>query len=188
MERESAAAARPDWNVVVTLPEPTFREASRLLRRWGRVRRTGFHNVLVMTVEEPRSFLAEFAAVLAEAPGLRNFVSHVVPADRVFDFREPAEFEARAREVALGWLPRLAGRSLMVRVRRRGLKGARSAQAEERALADAVLAALEVKGTPARVDLEDPDCTIQVETVGGRAGMSLWSREERRAFPFLGIA
>jgi hypothetical protein len=30
-----------DWNVVVTLPEATFRETRKFLRRWGEVHRTG---------------------------------------------------------------------------------------------------------------------------------------------------
>jgi tRNA(Ser,Leu) C12 N-acetylase TAN1 len=40
-------------------------------------------------------------------------------------------------------------------------------------------------GTPARVTFEDPDFIVAVETVGQRAGMSLWSREELQRYPFV---
>ena len=73
-----------DWNVVVTLPEQTFREARRMLGRWGSLERTSFYNVLVMRVADPKAFLADFAMAVAETPGLLNLVSHVVPAQRAF--------------------------------------------------------------------------------------------------------
>jgi len=183
---QSVAAETSDWNVVVTLPEQTFQEACRLLRQWGKVRRTGFYNVLGVVVEEPRRFLEDFAASVRREPGLLNFVSHVVPSEQVFDFRDQAEFAAQAREVVLGWLPRLAGKSFKVRLHRRGFKGIVRSHDEERLLADVVLSQLATAGAPGRADLDDPDCVIQIETIGGRAGLSLWTRQERQRFPFLG--
>src|SRR5271165_7547508 len=176
---QSVAAETADWNVVVTLPEQTFQEACRLLRQWGQVRRTGFYNVLGLVVEEPRRFLDDFAAAVRREPGLLNFVSHVVPAEHVFDFRDEAEFAARAREVVLGWLPRVAGKSFKVRLHRRGLKGILRSHEEERLVADCVLSQPAAAGAPGRVDLDDPDCVIQIETIGHRAGVSIWSRQER---------
>ncbi len=184
---DSAHRETADWNVVVTISEPTFHEASRLLRQWGKIRRTGFHNVIGVAVAEPRRFLDEFAASVGHEPGLLNFVSHVVPADHVFDFRDEADFASRARETVLGWAPRLAGKSFLVRMHRRGLKGAMHAHDEERMLADAILAQTAAGGSPAHVALDDPDCVVLVETIGNRAGLSFWSREERQKFPFLGI-
>ena len=61
-----------------------------------------------------------------------------------------------------------------------------SSQPEERLLDEALLAALAEAGTPGRINFDDPDNVIQIETVGGRAGLSLWTREDRRRFPFLG--
>jgi hypothetical protein len=46
----SQAESVPDWNVIVTLAEPTFRIARRLLARWGQLRRTEYFNVTVMAV------------------------------------------------------------------------------------------------------------------------------------------
>lgn len=176
-----------DWNVVVTLTEQTLRQARRTLQRWGRVARTEFQNVLVMHVSDPKAFLAEFAAAVAEAPGLLNVLSHVVPAQRSFSFDGAEAFERQARAVALGWLPDLAGSNFYVRLHRRGFKGVIATQPEERFLDEALLTALAEAGTPGRINFDDPDRVIQIETVDGRAGMSLWTREDLRRFPFLGV-
>ena len=52
----NAKPAVPDWNVIVTLSEPTFRIARKLLARWGRLRHTEYHNVEVMAVADPVLF------------------------------------------------------------------------------------------------------------------------------------
>jgi tRNA(Ser,Leu) C12 N-acetylase TAN1 len=181
-DRDAAA----DWNVVVTLPEKGLREARGVLRRWGRLARTGYYNVGTLTVEDPRRFLAEFTAAVDEAPGLLNFVSHVIPAQSSFDFRDAAEFEEKARAAALGWAQLLAGKSFHVRLHRRGFKGTLSTPKEERFLDEMLLAAAAGIGTPARISFDDPDDVIQIETIDGRAGVSLWTREDRRRLLFLG--
>lgn len=178
----------PDWNVVVTLAERSFREARRLLQKWGRVAPTGYYNVLTLTVEEPNRFLADFVSRVGETPGLLNFVSHVVPAQHSFDFRDAAEFETKAREIALGWVPALTGASFHVRLHRRGFKGVLSTPQEERFLDDTLLAAIADAGAPGRINFEDPDHIIQIETIDGRAGISLWTREDLRRMPFLGLS
>jgi len=176
-----------DWNVVVTVVEHGFREACELLRRWGRVTRTGYYNVLGLQVADPAKFLEDFAAVVAVSPGLLNFVSHVVPAEASFAFDDAPAFESQARDIALGWLARLAGKSFHVRLHRRGFKGRLATQHEERFLDEVLLAALASAGTPGRIAFDDPDAIIQIETIDGRAGMSLWTRDDLRRFPFLGV-
>lgn len=175
-----------DWNVVVTLPENTFREACHLLARWGQVRRTRHFNVLAMTVIDPSKFFNEFEAAVHETPGLLNFVSHVVPAQATFDFDTVDEFEAHARDVVRGWTTRLAGRSFHVRLHRRGFKGTLSTPHEERFLDEAIIAVLAAAGTPGRIVFDDPDTVIQVETIDARAGISLWTRDELQRCRFLG--
>ena len=177
-----------DWNVVVTLPEATYREARLHLSRFGIVRRTRYYNVITLKVTDAAAFLHEFEAAVAKAPGLLNFVSHVVPAETAFDFGDAAAFEMRARELAIGWAERLAGTRFHVRLHRRGFKGVLSTPKEERFLDEALLDALEKHGTPGRIDFDDPDAVIQIETIDGRAGMSLWTRDDLRRCPFLGPA
>ncbi len=176
-----------DWNVVVSVHETQYRRACQVLGALGELASTDFYNVLVMRVEDREEFLERFAAMLAAAPGFRDVVSRVMPASDVFQFQTPAAFEANAKEIVLSWLPRLAGKSFYVRMHRRGFKGQMSSQDEERFLDDAVLRALEEAGTPGRIDFEDPDVVIDVETVGQRAGLSLWSRAELERYPFLKI-
>lgn len=179
--------APADWNVIVTLAEPTFREARRLMSNWGKLRTTGYHNVLVMTVADPSDFVREFAAMVKESPGLLNDVSHVIPFEACFDFADLESFEAGARAIALGWLPRLANKAFHVRLHRRGLRDTISTPAEERFLDDVLLQALEAAGTPGRMAFDDPDAVLLIETVGGRAGLALWTREEIRRYRFLGV-
>jgi tRNA(Ser,Leu) C12 N-acetylase TAN1 len=177
-----------DWNVVVTLPERTFREACRLLGKWGTVRRTTYYNVLAMTVADPVEFMRQFEVAVQREPGIMNFVSHVVPAQATFDFQTGTEFEANASRLALQWVPRLAGGGFHVRLHRRGFKDRLSRPVEERFLDDALLKALGSAGAPGRIDFRDPDVVIQIETIDGRAGMSLWTRDELRRCRFLGPA
>lgn len=77
-----------DWNVVVTLPEATFREARKFLRRWGEVHRTGYFHVLTLTVEDVESFPAEIAEAIEGKPGLFNILSHIIPAQRTLTFSD----------------------------------------------------------------------------------------------------
>jgi len=175
-----------DWNVIVTLQKDGFSEARRLLAKWGAVSRTHFYNVLALTVADPRAFLDQFAAAVTEAPGILNFVAHIMPAQATFDFTSVEEFETRAAEVALRWTGRLAGKRFHVRMHRRGFKGALSSPHEERFLDEAVLKALQDVGAPGHIAFDEPDAVLAVETIAGRAGLSLWTREELERFSFLG--
>jgi tRNA(Ser,Leu) C12 N-acetylase TAN1 len=74
-----------------------------------------------------------------------------------------------------------------VRLHRRGFKGRLSTPEEERFLDDALLEALQAAGTPCSLSFDDPDAIIQIETVGNRAGLSLWTREDLARYPFLRV-
>jgi tRNA(Ser,Leu) C12 N-acetylase TAN1 len=180
--------AAAGWNVVVTLPEATFWEARKFLRRWGAVHRTGYFHVLAMTVEDVEGFLAEIGETIEKNPGTLNILSHIIPAKRTFDFAGAEEFEAKARDIAVLWAPMLAGKSFHVRLHRRGFKGTLSTPKEERFLDEALLDALEALGNPGRIAFTDPDTVLQIETIDGRAGMSLWRREDLQRYPFLGVS
>jgi hypothetical protein len=174
--------------VIVTLSEPTFRIARNLLARWGWLRRTEYHNVAVMAVTDAAAFLQEFTAAVDEEPGILNAMSHIVPFERVFTFKNAPEFEAKSRDVAISHAPQLAGKSFHVRLRRRGLKGIIYTPGEERFLDDALLEALAVAGNPGSIRFNDPDFVLLIETVGGDGGMALWTGEDLKRYPFLGAA
>jgi tRNA(Ser,Leu) C12 N-acetylase TAN1 len=183
-----AKDAAKDWNVIVTLPEATSREARKFLRRWGEVRRAGYFRVLALTVDDIESFLAEVARAIEEKPGTLNILSHIIPAQRTFTFASAEEFEAKARDIAILWAPMLAGKSFHVRLHRRGFKGTLSTPKEERFLDETLLDALETLGAPGRISFTDPDAILQIETIDNRAGVSLWQRQDLRRYPFLGVS
>lgn len=178
----------PDWNVVVSVHEQGYKRARALLEPLGEVEATDFYNVLVMTVDDTRAFLDRLGKLVEVVPDVLDVISRAVPAVRTFTFQGAEEFEARAQEVALEWAPQLAGKSFHVRMYRRGFKGRLSSPEEERFLDEALLGALEEAGAPGRITFVDPDAVIDVETVGNRAGLSLWTREDLARYPFLKVS
>jgi tRNA(Ser,Leu) C12 N-acetylase TAN1 len=138
-----------------------------------------------MNVGDPEHMVDRLERLFAEHPRAVASVAHVFPAQRCFDFSSSADFESKAREVALAWVPRLTGKTLHVRVHRRGRKGTLVSPEAERAIADALLAAIHETGNPARVSFEDPDAIVLIETIGGRAGMALFTRDDYRQHPLL---
>jgi tRNA(Ser,Leu) C12 N-acetylase TAN1 len=173
------------WNAIVTARGDRLPQARRVLRAVGRVQRTGFYNVLTVHVDDPAQLVDRLERLFAEHPGAVESVAHIFPAERCFEFSSPAEFESKAREAALAWVPRLAGKTLHVRVHRRGRKGTLVSPEAERAIADTLLAAIRETGNPARVAFDDPDAIVLIETIGGRAGMALLTRDDYRQHPLL---
>jgi len=46
---------------------------------------------------------------------------------------------------------------------------------------------LKAAGKPGRISFDAPDAVIQVETIDDRAGLSLWTADDLRHCPFLGV-
>jgi tRNA(Ser,Leu) C12 N-acetylase TAN1 len=174
-----------DWNVLVTTREGGFNRAYRLLREFGPVERTGFLNVLVLRVADPSTILGLLTERSSQEPDLAAVLGRVLPVTRTFTFQSPEEFEARARDAALAWVPDLAGKTFHVRLHRRGFKGRMASPEEERFLDGVLLEALQNAGTSGRITFDDPDAILAVETLGNQAGLSLWTREELRRYPLL---
>lgn len=174
-----------DWNVVVSVRERGFVMAREILREYGAVARSGYYNVLVMKVTSPVDFLAKLEKRLQMNPDLMTYVARIAPATETFDFASPQEFEERAREAVAQFAPRIAGKSFHVRMHRRGSKGKLSSAVVERTLSQYVLSALNEAGTSGTICFDDPDAIIDLETVDRRAGVSLWTREELKRYPFL---
>jgi tRNA(Ser,Leu) C12 N-acetylase TAN1 len=178
-----------NWNVIATVyDQGGLRRARRFLSRYGEVARTEFHNVLVLQVPNVDTFLEAMTAALKDDAGIFNDISRIMPAHATFAFESVAEFEDKARSIACRWAD-LGGESFHVRLHRRS--GDTSAKlrshAEEVFLDNAILQHLREMGRPGRVRFEDPDYVIDIETVGPRAGMSIWSRDDLTRFPFLHI-
>lgn len=118
-----------------------------------------------------------------------NDISRIMPDHATFSFARVAEFEDEACSIACQWGDRLAGKSFHVRLHRR--TGETSVKlrshTEEVLLDNAILDHLSKTGRPGRVKFEDPDYVLDIETVGPRAGMSIWSRHDLMRFPFLHV-
>lgn len=174
-----------DWNVVATSHTHGYSKAWEVLKEYGRVRKTEFHSVLTMKVDDIRVFAERLLARMQSEAEIEESISRVMPVSAVFTFQTPEEFEAGVKNAMGELLPAFDGKTFYLRMHRRGYKGRLSSQAEERVLAQFLLERLAESGRAARVDFEDPDLVLAIETVGQRGGTSLWTREDRRRYPFL---
>jgi tRNA(Ser,Leu) C12 N-acetylase TAN1 len=174
-----------DWNVIVTARD--YRAARGCLAAFGEVARTDFFNGLTMKVPDVERFVEELREAVSRDPVLAQALARVVPVTQRFTFQSPAEFEAGARDMVAAWVDDLAGCAFHVRMHRRGFRGRLSSQDEERFLDRFLLKRLAEQGAPGRITFDDPDVIIAVETVGQQAGLSLWGREARARYPFLGL-
>ena len=174
-----------EWNVVVSVRERGYRKAFKILQGFGAVSQTGFLNVLAMKVGDPERFLETLQAAISDNPNLLSALARAVPVTCTFTFQSPEEFEAKAKEAVLSWVPQLAGKGFHVRMHRRGFKGRLSSLDEERFLDGILLAALEQAGTPGHITFDGPDAIIVVETLGQGAGLSCWNREDLQRYSFL---
>jgi tRNA(Ser,Leu) C12 N-acetylase TAN1 len=179
------AISSPDWNVLATAYDHEFREARKLLSRFGEVRGSAYRNVLVMKVEDVFAFLDAVRGTLETDSSLANAVSRIVPVTHGFRFGSAEEFEDRARGVVSEWVRDLAGKRFHVRMHRRGFKGKLSSQHEEQFLDHFVLERTQTGGMPAIVGFDDPDVIIAVETLGHDAGLSRWTRDQLRTYELL---
>lgn len=174
-----------DWNVVISVHQGGFVRACELLEQLGPVSRTDYFNVLVMKVRDVEGLMETLSRWISEDSRILAVLARVIPLTQRFHFQTIEEFGAKAREAVLTWVSDLAGKGFHVRMHRRGLKGRLSSHREERFLSEVLLGALEKDGTPGRIVFEDPDAIVAVETVGNETGMSLWSREALKRYPFL---
>ncbi len=175
-----------DWNIVVSVFEPNFRRACEMLEPLGPLQKTDYFNVLVMKIDDTEGFLRTLKEWFASDPDIfTQCISRAIPLTALFGFQTPAEFEAKARKAAILWLPDLTGAKFHVRMHRRGFAGRLSSHDEERFLDDFLLDKLEQAGSPGSISFKDPDAIFAIETIGQRAGFSLWTREQLQAYPFL---
>ena len=174
-----------NWNVVATVRNHRFSQGWQLLEEFGQVSKTAFYNVLAVKVDDTVQFLNDLHARLAAVPAISECIARILPVTETFLFQAPEEFEQKAMAVVTPWLPALAGKSFHVRMHRRGFKGRLKSQEEERFLDRYIVKQLAEAGQTATVAFQAPDVIIAVETIGQRAGLSLWSSEELARFPLV---
>ncbi len=177
-----------EWNAVISVHERGYRKALDVFGDFGEVRRTEFFNILLLRAEDSSAMLETLRVRALERPDSLAFLARLIPVTRTFTFQNVEEFESRAKEAVLQWVPELSGKSFHVRIRRRGFKGRITSPGEEQLLDTVLLEALAAAGAPGRIAFDDPDAVIPVETVGTWAGLSIWSREDLQRYPFIRVA
>ena len=63
-----------DWNVVISVYQDGFRRALRALQQLGQAKRSAYHNVLVMKVEDPIALLEAIEKRTEENPALYDAI------------------------------------------------------------------------------------------------------------------
>lgn len=168
-----------EWNVIVSIYQDGYRRARRALRELGAVERSPYHNLIIMSVEDPIVLLDTIEKRAAESSALHDAISRVAPALRSFEFQSPEEFKEQSVAILLEWAPKLAGRTFHVRFHRRGARHHDLTTPDvERSLDETLLEALRKAGAPGAVSFSDPDAVIAIDTIDDRAGVGLWTRED----------
>ena len=174
-----------DWNVVVSVHDDAYNKARKLLERFGTVSRTDFFNILAMRVPDPRQFMERLREEGELDAQSVSSLARVMPVYLTFTFQTPGEFEDKARQAVTSWIPSLGSKSFHVRMHRRGFKGRISGMEEEKFLDTYLLEALDLAATPGRITFDNPEAILAIETIGPRAGLSLWTREDLQRYPLL---
>jgi tRNA(Ser,Leu) C12 N-acetylase TAN1 len=177
-----------DWNVVVTVQERGFKKAREFLLEFGAVHKSEYFNVLVMQVDDVGKFLEDIKTAAAINVHIMDVIARIMPATHTFKFQNPAEFEEKAKTIVTEWLSPLSGNRFHVRMHRRGFKDRLSSQNEEKILDGFILNTLEQQGkAPGKIDFDDPDYIIAVESVGQTAGLAIWTKEQLQRYPFVKV-
>ena len=174
-----------DWNVLIDVREHSFSPAYLLLEKFGKVYQSDFENILLLKVVSIPQFMASFNQRLLENPSLKELYNRVVPITSSFSFQSSEEFETKAKEIVLGWMPMLAGKKFYVRMHRIGFKDRIDRHEEETFLDLVILQELERISKPGTIGGLDPDVIVAVETVSERAGLSCWTRQDLSTYPWL---
>jgi tRNA(Ser,Leu) C12 N-acetylase TAN1 len=174
-----------DWNVVVTFSPGRYLQALSLVARYGPNWPSQFPNVLTLKTGDIPGFLEGLGQALAADPRGTAVIGRAIPSSQVFDFHSPEEFMARAGEILASLADQVAGRGFHTRLHRRGFKRRIVTPLAEQSLNDLLLETTSRRGRPATLTFSDPEVIVALETVGPRAGISLWNREQRLKYPFL---
>ena len=174
-----------DWNVLIDVRQHSFSPAYLLFEKFGKVYQSDFENILLLKVASVPQFLEDFNRKLLENPSLKELVNRIVPVTKTFSFQSQAEFETRAKEIVLDWMPMLGGKKFYVRMHRIGFKDRIDRHEEGTFLDLVILQELEKLGTPGEIGGLDPNIFVAVETVSGRAGLSCWTHQDLENYPWL---
>ncbi|MCL4501766.1 MAG: THUMP domain-containing protein [Deltaproteobacteria bacterium] len=175
-----------DWNVVVT---SFMHQENRLLTELsglGDFHHSGFRETIIGRVADIGKFLEALKHRWDEQPFLPELLSSVVPVREVFPFTLE-NLLPKLQEKILGLGPDIGDAAFYVRMKRRGHKGELDSQQVEQALDQFLKEELEARGQKCRIDFDDPEVIVVVETIHNQCGLGLVNREMKERYPFIKI-
>jgi len=157
------------------------------LAQLGEIHESPFPNVVLLAVDDVGAFADALLKVIGNDPTVGSSLARLLPAQHTFHFESLADLEAITRRLVDEWTDDLEGLTFHVRCHRRGRVNDLDTAEEENFLGDAILRQLSDRRTPGRVSFDDPDVVIDIETLNNEAAISLWTRDDLNAYPFLRI-
>lgn len=175
------------FNLIVTLAaDGRFQDLLRELSLYGDFHKTEFLGVILGHVADPAAFLETVRDKREHQLIAFQDLARVVPFDRCFTFH-PATFQDQVRETLAPYAESLAGQSFYVRLERRGLKGRIISPEVERSFDAFLLELVEKSGGAAKIEFDDPDTVLAIETIGERCGLGVLTRELRKRYAFVRV-
>lgn len=179
---------RTNWNVVARLEPGCFATGKWHLDRVGGLPgETDDPELLVATVPDVDRWLARLLDKWRVGWSMFDDFRYIRPVRKKVAFDSEAEFYDRAGALALDFASRIAGKRVAIHAEARGFErtdpGGRICRILRRVLTDR----LDVTCEQEIGALGGGDVVIDLEIVGGTAGIAVWSTEERERFPFLGL-
>jgi tRNA(Ser,Leu) C12 N-acetylase TAN1 len=176
-----------EFNVLATLAQNgRYSHLLHELSDFGEFHKTTFHGVILGRVADVDDFLETIRHKREEQLIAFQDLGRIVPLETVFTF-ELDDFLPRLCQAIRPWLGKLADCRFHVRLERRGLKGEIVSPDVEQALDTYVLEELADLGHSARIDFDDPDMVVAIETIGDRCGVGLITRDLNERFEFVRV-
>ena len=176
------------WNVLASAKEGKFQDALHVLHKFGHAWSTNFYNVIALKVVDIDTFLNEFKQFNRRHSYADQVFSRIAPAKKIFHFSNIEEFENEVEAYMRTRTGDLNLNTFCLRIHRHGSEQEiPSRQSEERFLAKKLLEKLWEKDMNADVDFDAPDFVLDIETLNGQAGISLWSKNELKDAPFINV-
>lgn len=163
-------------NVILTARRREERYLLEDLEGLGKFEGSEFRDVVIGKVDDMEKFLNELNSKVFPS------LSRVVPIERSLDYSEP-DFKEKFPDYIGSYSHQIeSGESFKVNFTRRGLKGKVNSQEIEREMGSVVWNELEKQGKEPKVDLEDPDKTIIIESLGNSFFIGMVSRETEEKY------
>lgn len=175
------------WNVIATARPGHEADARTALARLGAIQESPSPSVILVTVDDVGAFADALMNVIADEPAAGRVFARVLPAQHTFHRESLADLEEITSGLIDDWRDDLGGATFHVRCHRRGRVSDLDTAEEESFLGDAILRLLSDRRTPGRVSFDDPDVVIDVEMLNNEAAISMWTRDDLNAYPFLRI-